>query len=298
MDAVLHFSHPTIQALAMEIRLFAERVLLSESLEEKLIPVELPLTDEEPGEPLRVEEPGRPENLQFAPRRAAPAMPHPSNFKEVKKRAIAHHIMANHELQALEVMAYMLCAFPDAPAEFRTGMVEVMADEQRHTRMHMTRSAALGIEFGELPVNCYIWKKALEFENELDYLAGLPLTFEGRNLDHTIEFEQYFLDADDPKSAAMMRQIHKDEIEHVAFGIKWLRKLKAPTESDWEAFCKHLHWPLRPFKAKGETFQREARREAGLSTEFIDMLEQTQPDPDITVPKEPASSTGTKPDCS
>ena len=140
----------------MEIRQFAERVLLSESLEEKLRPVEEPFTDEHPGKPLRVEEPARPANLKFAPRRTAPAMPHPVSFKEQRMRAIAHHIMANHELQALEVMAYMLLAFPEAPAEFRIGMTTVMADEQRHTRMHQVRCSELGIEFGELPVNCYI----------------------------------------------------------------------------------------------------------------------------------------------
>lgn len=262
----------------MEIRQFAERVLLSESLEEKLRPAEEPLTDEHPGEPLRVEEPARPANLQFAPRRTAPAMPHPLSFADQHKRAVAHHIMANHELQALEVMAYMLLAFPNAPADFRLGMTRVMADEQRHTRMHQVRCGALGVEFGELPVNCYIWKKALSFENELDYLAGLPLTFEGRNLDHTLEFEQFFLDVGDSKSAAMMRQIHKDEIEHVAFGIEWLRKLKAPTDSEWEAFCKHLHWPLRPFKAKGDTFQYEARLAAGLSEEFIHRLRESGPE--------------------
>jgi hypothetical protein len=32
-------------------------------------------------------------------------MPHPETFADPKRRAVAHHIMANHELQALEVMA-------------------------------------------------------------------------------------------------------------------------------------------------------------------------------------------------
>ena len=34
-----------------------------------------------------------------------------------RKRGLAHHIMANHELLALEVMGFTLCAFPDAPPE-------------------------------------------------------------------------------------------------------------------------------------------------------------------------------------
>ena len=180
--------------------------------------------------------------------------------------------MANHELQALEVMALVLCAFPEAPHEFRRGLTNVMSDEQRHTRMHVERAAALGLQFGDLPVNCYIWKKALAFESVLDYLAGLPLTFEGRNLDHTLEFETYFREAGDERSAALMHVIHKDEIGHVAFGMEWLRRLKPSEQSDWEAYESHLHWPLKPAKARGDTFHVGPRAAAGMTGDFIERL--------------------------
>jgi uncharacterized ferritin-like protein (DUF455 family) len=257
----------------MEIREFATQVLLSQNLDQKLLWPDSPLTDEVPGTPHRHSQPGRPESLQFAPRRSAPAMPSPGAFTQTRARAVAHHIMANHELQALEVMAWMLLAFPEAPGEFRRGMVRIMADEQRHTRMHVERAQKLGLRFGELPVNCYIWNKAMSFECVLDYLAGLPLVFEGRNLDHTLEFAEAFAAAGDERSAALMRVVHRDEIEHVRFGIDWLRRLKPADMSDWDAFCEHLEWPLRPGKARGHVFQRQARAEAGLTTEFIDQLE-------------------------
>lgn len=267
----------------MELRAFAEQVLFSDDLRVKLQRVTTTLTDNSPGEPTRVAEPVRPANLQFAPRRAAPSMPHPSTLKLPQKRAVAHHILANHELQALEVMAWVMLAFPDAPTEFRMGLAEVMADEQRHTRLHADHAATLGIQFGELPVNCYIWKKAQEFQSVLDYLAGIPLTFEGRNLDHTLEFEEYFQDAGDPKSAAIMMAIHKDEIHHVAFGLKWLRILKSPNETDWDAYLQHLHWPLRPDKSIGDVFHLEPRIAAGMTPEFIEQLRsasaQSQGDP-------------------
>ncbi len=265
----------------MEIREFAELVLLADSLDEKLSPIGQPITDEFPGPPRRVEEPGRPANLKFAPRRTAPNMPKPAAFRDPNKRAIAHHIMANHELQALEVMAFVLCAFPESSPEFRSGLVEVMADEQKHTRMHIERAKALGVTFGELPVNCYIWKKAQSFESVLDYLAGLPLTFEGRNLDHTLEFEDYFRDAGDARSAALMRVIHDDEISHVAFGLEWLRKLKPKNQSDWEAFTDHLKWPIRPAKAIGDRFDRHSRLQAGMDDSFIDLLEQSRDTDDL-----------------
>ena len=262
----------------MELRTFAEIVLLSESLDAKLARVREDLTDQDPGLPTRHAEPVRPRNLQFAPRRAAPSMPHPDTFADPRRRAVAHHIMANHELQALEVMAWVLLAFPDAPAEFRQGVARIMHDEQRHTMMHIERASALGIAFGELPVNCYIWKKSLSFDSVLEYLAGLPLTFEGRNLDHTLEFAEYFQEAGDPKSAAIMRTIHRDEILHVAFGLEWLRRLKSPDQSDWDAYTQHLRFPLRPDKSVGDVFHSAPRREAGMSDEFIDRLQQEKGD--------------------
>lgn len=256
----------------MELRAFAEQVLMSPSLDAKLDRVRDGFSDEAPGPVLRLLEPVRPANLVFAARRAAPAMPQPDKFVNPAKRAVAHHIMANHELQALEVMAWVLLAFPEAPREFRLGMATIMGDEQRHTLMHVERAAALGCPFGSLPVNCYIWKKSQQFSSVLDYLAGLPLTFEGRNLDHTLEFARYFADAGDPKSEAMMKAIHRDEIEHVAFGWKWLRALKPPELSDWDAYVQHLHWPLRPDKSIGDEFNPEPRRAAGMTDDFIDRL--------------------------
>lgn len=257
----------------MEIRAFAERVLLSAELELKLQPPALPLSDERPGAALRVSEPARPPELRFASPRRSPAMPRRNALQDPRRRALAHHIMANHELQALEVMAWALCAFPDAPAAFRRGVAEIMREEQRHTQMHVERALRLGLRFGDAPVNCYIWRKAMEFQSPLDYLAGIPLLFEARNLDHTLEFAAEFEAGGDPRSAALMRAIHDDEIRHVAFGIEWLRRLKPPQQSEWEAFEAHLRWPLRPGKARGRQFQADARRKAGLSDEFVERMQ-------------------------
>lgn len=261
----------------LELRAWAEQILISDSVATKLAPVRPALlTDSCPGPAVRLVEPTRPANLQFAPRRSAPNMPPASRFNESRQRGIAHHIMANHELQALEVMAWVLLAFPDAPAEYRRGMATIMQDEQRHTRMHIERAAALDVPFGSLPVNCYIWKKAQSFGSLLDYVAGLPLTFEGANLDHSLQFEQWFLEAGDRKGAAVMRQIHHDEIEHVAFGWKWLRLLKPEDATEWQTYCAHLTWPLRPEKSMGDLFSSSSRLAAGMTPEFILELENSR----------------------
>jgi uncharacterized ferritin-like protein (DUF455 family) len=266
----------------MELRAFAELVLLSEQLATKLVTPRTPFSDVSPGKPVRIDTPGRPADLQFAPRKSAPAMPKAAALRDPARRAVAHHVMANHELQALEVMAMVLLAFPEAPSAFRAGLGRIMIDEQRHTRLHAQRCAELGVAFGTMPVNSWIWRKAQEFQSTLQYVAGLPLVFEGANLDHTAEFEHYFLAAGDRRSAAIMRAIHKDEIRHVEFGLSWLRAFKPPDQSDWEAWTKALHWPLRPSRARGTAFQREARKAAGMSDDFLQLLEQYQePDPEV-----------------
>ena len=260
----------------MEIREFADRILHSTLLDEKLRAPEAPLTDAEPGAAVRVATPARPPELRFTKRRRAVRMPHPDGFIEPRLRAVAHHIMANHELQALEVMAWTLRAFPDAPAEFRSGIIEVMRDEQRHTRLHLRRLESFGLRFGAKPVNGHVWRKALESVDLLDYLACLPLTFEGGNLDHSLEFADRFDRAGDEASANVMRVIHRDEIRHVAFGLTWLRRLKPEGQTDWDAYVERLHPPMHPKHAQGTRFDREARLAAGMTPEFIDRLERAR----------------------
>ncbi len=264
----------------MELRKFAEQVVLSDSLAIKTQRPPTSLTDTAPGQAVRIAMPTRPANLPFAKRRTAPPMPKPQAFADPAKRAIAHHIMANHELQALEVMGMILLAFPEAPPDFRLGMAEIMFDEQRHTKMHVQRAAELGLTFGDLPVNGYIWTKATEYKSVLEYIAGLPLVFEGANLDHTVDFENYFRQHDDKRSAAIMRAIHKEEIRHVQFGMQWLRQLKDPSLTDFQAWEQALTWPIRPSTARGETLQREARLAAGMTSDFVETLAAWQDEPE------------------
>lgn len=263
----------------MELTEFSKQVLLSDSLATKTLRPATPLTDAAPGPAVRISMPTRPANLPFAKRRTAPPMPKPQAFSDPAKRAIAHHIMANHELQALEVMAMILLAFPKAPTEFRLGIAEIMFDEQRHTKMHAQRAEELGLTFGDLPVNGYIWTKATEYQSVLEYIAGLPLVFEGANLDHTVEFENYFRQHNDKRSAAIMRAIHKEEIRHVQFGMQWLRQLKDPSLTDFEAWEQALTWPIRPSTARGDTLQKEARLAAGMTAEFVETLAAWQDKP-------------------
>jgi uncharacterized ferritin-like protein (DUF455 family) len=257
----------------VEIRDFARTVLLTEDLALKLAPPPSGLTDDDPGPPFRAEGPGRPPHLRFQP----VAVPSSEGMHDPAQRPRILHALANHELQAAELFAWALLAFPDAPAELRRGLLRVLQDEQRHTRMYIARVEEAGARFGDFPVNGYFWGKIETITSPLRFLCAMSLTFENANLDHTLEYAEAARRAGDLKTAAVIERVHRDEIEHVRLGWTWLQILKRREESAWEAFRTHLTWPLSPQKARGRTFHREGREAAGLDAEFIRRLEQSEP---------------------
>ena len=256
--------------LEMEIREFAEQVLFGTTLEEKLRCPET-LTDEHPGSAIETPaEPGRPKSLIFKPHATGKSeFPGTHRLEETAERGKLLHFFGNHELLATELMALVLLKFPQAPAAFRKGVLQTLKDEQEHTRLYMERMQANGIEFGELPVSGYFWRCVSPMENPIDYVAGLCLTFEQANLDFARHFAKGFGQIGDVDTAKLLEKIYRDEIGHVAYGLKWFRRWKNPTESDWEAFCRTLKFPLSPQRAKGITLNVEGRRAAGFDPHFI-----------------------------
>jgi uncharacterized ferritin-like protein (DUF455 family) len=258
----------------MELRDFAEQVLFATTLEEKLRTPGV-ITDERPGAALlAIEGPGRPAELQFKVLGSGKAdFPGVHRLEREQERGRLLHFFANHELLATELMALALLRFPDAPAAFRRGLLQTLKDEQAHTRLYMERMRECGIQFGELPVSGYFWRSVASMESPLDYVARLSLTFEQANLDFCRHFARGFQTVGDADTAALLERIYRDEIGHVAYGLKWFRKWKNPGESDWEAFCRQLKFPLSPQRAKGLTLNVEGRRAAGLDEEFVAQLD-------------------------
>ncbi len=254
----------------MELREFAETVLFGTSLELKLACPAL-ITDEQPGLPMEAPlEPGRPSELQFKRGESGKAdFPGLGKLDNERERGRLLHFFANHELLATELMALVLLRFPKAPADFRRGVLRTLKDEQAHTRLYLERMRECGVQFGELPVSGYFWRSVSPMENPMDYVASLCLTFEQANLDFCRHFAQGFKTAGDDATAKLLDGIYRDEIHHVAYGLKWFRRWKNPQESDWEAFCRQLKFPLSPQRAKGLTLNVAGRRAAGLAPDFI-----------------------------
>ncbi|HWB06069.1 MAG TPA: DUF455 family protein [Verrucomicrobiales bacterium] len=259
----------------MELRAFAERVLLSDSLEEKLAPPAGMLADHEPGPALELPDtPGRPAGLRMAGRGDRVELPPERELHRDEPRAVLLHLFANHELLATELMALAILRFPDAPRAFRRALLQTLQEEQWHTRLYMKRMAACGLTFGDLPVNGFFWRHVSGMQSPLDYVSRLSLTFEQANLDYSKHFAGVFERLGDSETAALMQRIYEDEIGHVGCGLRWFRKWKHAGESDWDAWRKVLRFPMGPARARGNVpFNAEGRRRAGLHQSFIDSLE-------------------------
>jgi uncharacterized ferritin-like protein (DUF455 family) len=259
----------------MELRELAEQVLFATTLEEKLRCPSV-VTDERPGSALAAPAmPGRPAELAFKSGGSGERTEFPGlrQLDDEHERGRLLHFFANHELLATELMALVLLRFPDAPAAFRRGVLQTLRDEQEHTRWYVERMRACGIAFGELPVSGYFWRAVSGMSSPMDYVAGLSLTFEQANLDFARHFARGFATVGDADTAKLLDQIYRDEIAHVAYGLKWFRRWKQPGQSDWEAFCAQLKFPLSPQRAKGVALNVEGRRAAGLDAQFIAELD-------------------------
>jgi uncharacterized ferritin-like protein (DUF455 family) len=252
---------------------YARAVIAATELSGKLAPPgELALDDG--GPPVLVEAPGRPRGLAIQPGREA-RVPPIAGMRDPAQRARILHALANHELQAVELFAWALLAFPAAPRAFRAGLVAILADEQRHLALYIERLAAHGVGFGDLPVTGHFWRKLDQLGTPLGFCAAMGLTFENANLDFAGEYAVAARACGDEATATVLEQVHADEIGHVRFGWTWLCKLGAG--DPWDTYTGALAFPLGPHRARGVTFDADARRRAGLSEDFIARLAQIEP---------------------
>lgn len=257
----------------MTLRAFAERVVTGTTLADKLAPP--PADHGEPGPPLRLLAPGRPPALAIVSGRQA-RVPPIAGMRDPAQRARILHALANHELQAIELFAWALLAYPDAPVAFRRGLLAILVDEQRHFGLYQERLAALGVAFGDHPVTGHFWNKLDHLATPIDFVCAMGLTFENANLDFAGEYARAARASGDVATAEALEQVHVDEIRHVHFAYVWLVRL-AGGVAPWQAYLDHVAFPLGPRRARGATFDREARERAGLDAAFIDALAATEP---------------------
>ncbi|NGX37533.1 MAG: hypothetical protein K1000chlam2_00689 [Chlamydiae bacterium] len=252
----------------MELNQWATRILSADTLEEKLLEPAI-LSDDQPGPALFWDEPTRPPGLEFQKHARKDKLPPLHELAHSDKRAICLHRFAGHELLAVEIMAYALLAFPEAPKHFRRGVANTLREEQEHVRLYLHELKRFNIHLDDLPLFRHFWAYTPFLRTPEEYLSVMSLTFEMANLDYAPMYGACFSQHGDQKSAQLMERILRDEIAHVSFGWNWLKKLKPAGVTEWDVWMQSLPDRMPPKRAMGTHFQEENRRKAGISDAWL-----------------------------
>lgn len=196
-------------------------------------------------------------------------MPKRGKAGSTRSRIAMLHALAHIEYGAIDLAFDMAGRFgAGLPRAFVDDWIGVGADEAMHFALLDRRLRALGSHYGALPAHDGLWEAAGETAHDLlARLAVVPMVLEARGLDVTPALVAAFERAGDPRSAAILGRIYRDEIRHVAAGARWF---KSACESrdfaavpHWQGLIRtHFRGALKP------PFNDSARGEAGLSREY------------------------------
>lgn len=237
-----------------------------DQLDRKLEPPETPerwLAS--PPAPVRLERPGRPAEFHLVDKTRRSIKKH--QLGNPRWRAHLLHTFLHHELQAAELMAWALLAFPDTPRAFRQGLLGICKDELRHLRLYRAHIEHLGHRVGEFPVRDWFWQRVQTCRTPLQFVALMGIGLEASNLDHTRRFANWFREVGDQAGADLQELVGDEEVGHVQFAVRWFSEWTGGLDFDsWRAA---LVEPLTPTMFRGPEIDERRRREAGLSDEFL-----------------------------
>lgn len=217
--------------------------------------------------PARPNRPDRPELLR------PKDMPRRRPASE-KGRLAFMHAIAHIELNAIDLAWDLITRFTYAglPREFYDDWVEVGADEARHFTMLQKYLERQGSSYGDLPAHDGLWEAAESTADDvLARLAIVPLVLEARGLDTTPGAVQKLKSAGDEMAASILETIAREEIPHVAVGVKWFdyiceRRSLDPARTFQYLVRKRFKGHLKP------PFAIEARTAAGFPRAYYEPL--------------------------
>jgi len=238
-----------------------------------------PLVDDLGGEPVFFDRPAR--DHEIAMSEGGEALPKLHELKDPEARAICLERFAHHELQAIELFAWALLAYPELPPEARRGMAGALVDEQRHCRLYLERLEAHGRRFGEGALSDYFLKHLPELRASAAgpraFFCAVGLTLEQANLDFALLYRDAFRQAGDEETAQVLELIRREEIGHVRLAADWLLRLDEESSSLTEAYERSVPFPFCAARAKARRFDLASRRRAGLDEEFIEHVRAAKP---------------------
>lgn len=180
------------------------------------------------------------------------------------------HALAHIELNAIDLACDMVCR-PwgiDLPEDFYDDWVRVAVDEANHFEALQNILQSWGAAYGDLPAHDGLWQSAEKTAHDLlARLAVVPLTLEARGLDTTPIGIAKLRSHNDHGTADALEIIYRDEITHVAAGMRWF--LHMATARDLNPIAHYRHMLTRYFPGELKPpFNEAARQSAGMTAEW------------------------------
>lgn len=248
--------------------------ILADTYAYKLAPPPVPRVFALNPRAIRVERPGRGPEFHVVSRGEKSSGKRA--LRSVQSRLALIHAFLHHELQAAELMAWAILAFPDAPVQLRKGLLQILRDEIRHMNLYAEYLHAHGSRPGARGARDWFWERVPSAPGMPEFLATLGIGFEGGNLDHAARFAARFRAAGDEEGAVLCDRVGREEIPHVRFAVRWFRELSPLVRSGaslFDAFTRSLPAPLSPIVMRHRPLARAERTLAGLDEAFLDALE-------------------------
>lgn len=187
------------------------------------------------------------------------------------------HSMANIEQWAIDLSWDIIARFSmekvagaGLPKEFFDDFVQVACEEAKHFNLISNRLQDLNSHFGALPVHNGLWDSATDTSDSLlARLAIIHMVHEARGLDVQPKTLEKFSNHGDNESVKILEIIYKEEITHVAAGLRWFTYVcnnSDPAMDCIPTFHKIVKQYFRSYLKP--PFNTEGRSQAGMVEEW------------------------------
>jgi uncharacterized ferritin-like protein (DUF455 family) len=224
----------------------------------------------EAGGDLPPERPARPQRPELLAPRDMPNR----RYGGERGRLALIHALAHIELNAIDLAWDIVCRFPREamPKAFLDDWVQVALDEAVHFEMLQDLMRGLGAGYGDLPAHDGLWQAAEKTADDLmARLAVVPMTLEARGLDTTPATMERLARNGDTLTPPALDIIYRDEIRHVAAGVRWFGFLAERRGEDPAQAFHRVHAERFPAGLKAP-FNHAARAEAGFPRDWYEPL--------------------------
>ena len=212
--------------------------------------------------------PGRP----LKPELVLPKLVPKRRMDTTEGRAGLLHSLAHIEFNAMNLALDAIWRFPNMPKEYYEDWLKVAKEEAYHFSLVNEHLRSSGFSYGDFPAHNSLWEMVERTtDSVIARMALVPRTMEARGLDAVPSIRDRFKQIKEVRAVEILEIILNDEIGHVLIGNRWFNFLCTKDKLSPISTYRELAAQYRAPVLKGP-FNMEARKQAGFSTEELDLL--------------------------